>query len=77
MAPLDGKVAGGFMQTLQNEPLVLALCFMNFALIGFVYYQNASFNTQREANVKLFVQVQTDVQRLLSQCIVPPPMDKR
>ena len=38
-----------------------------------MYYQNASFNSQREANVKLFVAMQTEVQKLLSQCIVPAP----
>ena len=47
--------------------------FVCFALIGFMYYQNASFNFQREANIKLVVAMQTEVQKLLSQCIVPAP----
>ena len=59
------------------EPLVLALIVMMCALIGFMYYQNASFNSQREANVKLFVAMQTEVQKLLSQCIVPAPEKRK
>lgn len=68
-----GKAAGGFMTAMGREPLALALSVICFALIGFMYYQNASFNDQREANVKLFVAMQTEVQKLLSQCIVPAP----
>ena len=68
-----GEAVGGFFDAMKREPIVLALCLMNFLLIAFAYYQNASFNTQRTDNVKLFVQVQTDVQKLLSQCIVPAP----
>jgi hypothetical protein len=68
-----GKVAGGFMTAMGREPMALALSVICFALIGFMYYQNASFNSQREANVKLVVGMQSEVQKLLSQCIVPPP----
>jgi membrane-anchored glycerophosphoryl diester phosphodiesterase (GDPDase) len=66
------KVATGFMHALQNEPLSLALCIMNFSLIGFVYFQSVQFNSQRADNVKLFTDVQREVQKLLSECIVPP-----
>jgi hypothetical protein len=66
------KVATGFVKALQDEPLALALCVMNFALIGFLYVQSNQFNTQREGNVKLFTDVQREVQKLLSECIVPP-----
>jgi membrane-anchored glycerophosphoryl diester phosphodiesterase (GDPDase) len=66
------KAAGGFFKVLQNEPLSLALCVMNFSLIGFVYFQSSQFNTQRADNVKLFTDVQREVQKLLSECIVPP-----
>ena len=62
---------GKFIEAMHGMPLVLSLCVMNFALLGFLYYQNASFNTQREANVKSFVQVQSEVQKLLSQCAIP------
>ena len=79
MSPIQatGQAARGFMDALKSEPIVLALCVMNFALIGFVYFQSKQFNTQREDNVKLFVQMQGEVQKLLSQCIVPAPPDRR
>jgi hypothetical protein len=72
-----GKAASGFMAVMQGQPLALALVVMNFALIGFTYYQSSIFNTQRQDNVKLFIDVQKEVQKLLSQCIVPPPVDSR
>jgi hypothetical protein len=79
MSPIQstGKVAAGFFEALKSEPIVLALCVMNFALIGFTYYQSSLFNSQRAENVKLFVQVQSEVQKLLSQCIIPPTPDRR
>jgi len=72
-----GKAATGFIDAMKGQPLALALVVMNFALIGFTYYQASLFNTQRGDNVRLFVQVQQEVQKLLSQCIVPPPLDRR
>jgi predicted negative regulator of RcsB-dependent stress response len=71
--PTAGKAVGGFIEAMRGMPLVLALCVMNGALIGFAYYQSHLFNSQRQQNVALFVQVQSEVQKLLSQCIVPPP----
>ena len=67
------KAANTFMSSLRDQPLSLALVVMNFALIAFVYMQGSIFNTQRADNVKLFIDVQKEVQKLLSQCIVPPP----
>lgn len=67
-----GKVALSFMDSMRTEPLSLALVVMNFALIGFVYVQSNQFNSQRADNVKLFTDVQREVQKLLAECIVPP-----
>jgi len=66
-----GKAANTFVNSLKEQPLSLALVVMNFALIGFVYIQGNQFNTQRSDNVKLFLDVQREVQKLLSECIVP------
>jgi len=71
-----GKVTKGFFDIMKEQPLALALCVMNFALIGFLYVQSAAFNAQRESNVKIFVDVQREVQKLLSQCIVPPTQQR-
>jgi len=66
----------GFFGAMKDQPVVLALCVMNFSLIGLLYYQSSLFNTQRQENVKLFIQVQGEVQKLLSQCIVPAPQNR-
>jgi len=73
----SGKIAGSFFDAMRGMPLVLALCVMNFSLIGLAYYQAASFNSQRKSNVQLFVTMQSEVQKLLSQCIVPAPPTAR
>jgi hypothetical protein len=75
--PGQGKVATSFIDAMRGMPLVLALCVMNLSLIGFAYYQASSFNSQRKSNVQLVVTMQTEVQKLLSQCIVPPPPTAR
>ena len=67
-----GNIAG-VLDVLKAQPLVLGLLLVIFALIGFVYLQSSQFNTQRAENVRLFLDVQKEVQKLLSQCIVPPP----
>jgi hypothetical protein len=74
MAPMQttGQAAVGFVDAMKSQPLALALVVMNFALIGFVYYQSSLFNTQRGENIKVFIDIQKEVQKLLSQCIVPP-----
>jgi len=72
-----GQIAGGVVDSLKAQPLSLALVVMNLALIGFIYMQGTAFNTQRETNVKLFIDVQREVQKLLSQCIIPPPQTFR
>jgi cytoskeletal protein RodZ len=68
-----GKVATSVLDVMRAQPLVLGLLLVIFALIGLLYFQSAQFNDQRSENVKLFMQVQGEVQRLLSQCIIPPP----
>lgn len=71
------KAANTFMDSLREQPLSLALVVMNFALLGFVYMQSNQFNNQRADNVKLFTDVQREVQKLLSECIVPPRQQQR
>ena len=75
--PGAGKAAETFFDAMRGMPLVLALIVVSFALIGLLYYQSATFNAQRQDNVKLFVQMQAEVQKLLSQCIIPPPPQGR
>lgn len=68
-----GENIKGLLDALKAQPLMLGLLLVIFALIGFVYLQSSQFNSQRAENAKLFVSVQGEVQKLLSQCIVPTP----
>jgi predicted negative regulator of RcsB-dependent stress response len=69
-----GSNIAGILDVLKAQPLMLGLLLVIFALIGYVYLQSSQFNEQRAENVKLFLDVQKEVQKLLSQCIVPPPV---
>lgn len=75
MSPVRGSTEAtmGFIDAMKSQPLALALVVMNFALIGFIYIQSSQFTTQRADNVKLFVSAQNEVQKLLAQCVIPPP----
>lgn len=71
-----GENIKNVLDVMKAQPLVLGLLLVIFALIGFVYLQSSQFNTARAENVKLFIDVQKEVQKLLSQCIVPPPSQR-
>ena len=73
VAENTGKVALSVVDSLKTSPMALALVVMNFALIGFVYMQSTQFNSSRKENVHLTVEMQREVQKLLAQCVVPPP----
>ena len=68
-----GSNIAGVIDALKAQPLMLGLLLVIFSLIGFVYLQSSQFNQQRADNVKLFVQIQGEVQKLLSQCVIPAP----
>ena len=68
-----GSNISGLLDALKAQPLMLGLLLVIFSLIGFVYLQEGQFNSMRAENVKLFVDVQKETQKILSQCIVPPP----
>jgi cytoskeletal protein RodZ len=65
------NVAGGFIDAMKGQPVALAMVVVILALLGLLYYQSALFSQQRADNIKMFVQTQTDVQKILTQCIVP------
>jgi len=71
-----GGNISGILDVLKAQPLMLGLLLVIFSLIGFVYLQSSQFNSQRAENVRLFLDVQKEVQKLLSQCIVPPPTNR-
>jgi len=73
MSPIQttGKAAVGFIEALKNQPLLLVLAVTNFATLGFVYVQATQFTSQRQDNVKLFIEQQLEFNKLLAKCIVP------
>lgn len=65
------KVAAGLIESLKSQPATLAMILMSFGLLGYVYYEAHSFNVGRQEMLKLFLDQQRDVQKLLANCIVP------
>ena len=64
------KVAGEVVHVFNRTPLVLSLVLMNFALIGYLYYEGISENSLRNENVKLYI---AQISRELSapaRCVV-------
>jgi predicted Na+-dependent transporter len=68
-----GQAANTFMEAMKSQPLALALCVMNFALLALMYYQSKGFTEQRQQNITMFIEYQKEVQRALSTCGAPGP----
>ena len=66
-----GKVAGGFVSSLKDQPLSLALVVMNLAMLVFFYFLLSTVASQREREVTQLHQEQKDVREMLGKCIVP------
>jgi len=64
-----GKAAGSFMDIMKSQPLSLALVIMNFALLGYMFYEGHENVKQREHLGDALVKQQTETSKLLSDCI--------
>jgi hypothetical protein len=67
-----GKVATGVIDSLRTQPATIALIVISFGMMGYIYYEGASYNASRTEIFKKVLDQQSEVNRLLSQCIVPP-----
>lgn len=67
-----GKAAGTFMDALKSQPLSLALVAMNLALLTYMFYWATAVQSARQESIKLILDVQKQVNELLSRCVVPP-----
>ena len=76
MIQATGEAAKGVVTALGSQPIILALVVISLMLSGLLYYQSHLFNTQRQENVRLFIEIQKEVQKLLSNCIIPPTPDR-
>ncbi len=65
------KVAGSFVDALKREPLSLALVLMNMCLLVFSWFILSSVAKQNETEFQLLYADKTQVENLLSRCIVP------
>ncbi len=65
------KAAGSFMEIMKSQPLSLALVIMNLFLLGLLWSVYRSADEARAAEMALIFKAQSDMQMLLSKCVVP------
>jgi hypothetical protein len=74
-----GETARSFIDAMRDQPMALALVVMNIVLLGFLYYEGASINSQRVDELKLLYQSRRETSVLLARCKwpddVPLPKD--
>lgn len=63
-----GQVATGFVESLKQQPLILAMAFMNLALLGILFYVAHNIS----ANHALDVETQRQLHKLLAECVIQP-----
>lgn len=65
------KAAGSFMEIMKSQPLSLALVIMNILLLALLWSVYRSADEARAAEMSLIFKAQSDMQLLLSRCVVP------
>jgi hypothetical protein len=65
------KVAGGFVQALSSQPVLLVQSAIIAGIVYLLYAQGSRGYTEREALLKSVFDSQSNVREILSQCIVP------
>ena len=71
-----GKVATTFMDIMRQQPMALALVVMNFTLLAFVFWNNHELTRTRELTGQHIMQWQTDVNKLLANCVPMHDMEE-
>jgi hypothetical protein len=76
--PIEGgvAVATGFMDSLKNQPLSLALVVMNLCLLLFFYVILTRVADQRKDEIALLYADKKEVRELLARCVVPAPQQR-
>src|SRR5262245_505483 len=64
-----GKVAVGFIDSMKSQPLALALCVMNMALLGFMFWESHERVKQRDHFAQLLLEQQAESAKLLANCL--------
>lgn len=65
------KVAGTVVDSLKTQPLCLSLVLINAGLIGFLYYQGMSNNSERKSEFDMLYRNRREVSVLLARCNWP------
>jgi hypothetical protein len=66
-----GKVAGGFLDAMKSQPIMLGLVVLNLAMVVMLYVVIRFAQDQRRTEFEMIFTGQREVQQLLSTCIVP------
>jgi hypothetical protein len=66
-----GQAANTFMDAMKSQPLALALCVMNVALLAIMFYQNKGYTEARQTSLTMILDYQKEMQKLLAQCGSP------
>ena len=68
-----GKVAGGFLDAMKSQPVMLGLVVMNLAMVAMLYVVIRFAQEQRRTEFEMIFSGQREVQALLAACVVPLP----
>ena len=71
-----GQTTRSFMDAMKEQPLALALCVMNMALLALFFYAGHWTSQTRQQEFKMIFDQNDKVHQLLFQC-VPPEMRER
>lgn len=76
-----GQTARTFMDIMRGQPLVLALCIMNLALLGLIYWERTAAEHERTEGLRLLYENRKYVGDLLAHCYPenpnpPPPVTR-
>jgi len=66
-----GKATGTFMEIMRQQPLALALVFMNVALLALFFYIAKVAGENRTHEFERVLIAQKEVNELLAKCVVP------
>ena len=64
-----GQTTRSFMDAMKDQPLALALCIMNMALLGLFFYIAQEVGATRRKEFEMVFQQNDKVHQLLFQCV--------
>lgn len=65
------KIAAGIVDSLKTQPATIAMIVISFGLLVYTFYEARSFNSQRTEMFGKLMERETEINKLLSRCVVP------